>query len=977
MITEKNAREVESDIRQPWQLTAFLPWIIAVVALIVYLATLNHWICPNNLLSVAKVSGWTWQPELYGPLYWLVTYPFRWLPVTLIPLGLNLLATVCAVLTVALLARSVALLPHDRTHQQRLRETSDFSLLTIRARWLPPVMAGVVCGLQLTFWENATAASSEMLDLLLFAYVIRNVLEYRIDERESWLLRAAFVYGLAIPGNWAMIGFFPLFIVALVWIKGLSFFDLRFLGTMAVCGLFGLLLYLLLPLMQMNGKFVQVPFWAALKANIGSQKNVLAMLLNKGTILHGDQPLWVLSLFAFVPLLLIAIRWPSYFGDTSRMGVGIATWILNLLYGVFLLLCVWVALDPRTSPRNYRPGMPPLLTLYYLSALCVGYFSGYFLLVFGTTPARSRRIPPLLGAINKVVLVGIWFLLLLAPAVLIYRNLPQIRLTNGSMFQRFTSFVSEGLPSQGAVVLSDDPLRTLLLRAAMVHRTANGKYVFVDTGDLKWPQYHRFLRALNGSSWASNSLKERDKVFSDNDLFDLVSQIATTNSLYYLHPSFGYYFERFYLEPHGLVYKLISYPTNSLLAPPLTKELLNENEDRWTSIKRDELKPLLIAMHPSGTSPGFLGNLMDKAHLDPIVNRDASMAGNLYSRSLDYWGVEMQKHHHLAEAAAHFETALELNPENIVAQINLECNKMLQTGREPSSNIPKSIEDQFGKYRNWEEVMRENGPFDEPSFCFEQGRLNARFQLYRQAASQFQRVKELAPHHLSARLWLAQLYIISYLPEEALKLINEIRSQPEVLPIQRTNRTELLFVEASAYLAKNDLKGTQSAVGAMLEKYPEDEDLLATATHVYMSYGQFSNALAIIDRQLKLTPDNPNTLLNKGYACIRLNAFDEAIAPLTKALALETNNYSALLNRAIAYLQGEKLDAAQHDYETLQKVFPTAFQVYFGLGEIYYRKHDTNAAIRNYQLYLTNAPPHNDESQFVTKRIQELSPRSK
>lgn len=973
MITEKNSREIQSDIRQRGQLTAFLPWIIGAAALILYLATLNHWISPDSVLNVAKVSGWTWQPELYGPLYWLITYPFRWLPVALIPVGLNLLATLCAVLTLALLARSVALLPHDRTHQQRLRETSDFSLLTIPARWLPPVMAAAVCGLQLTFWENATAASSEMLDLLLFAYVIRNVLEYRIDERESWLLRAAFVYGLAIPNNWAMIGFFPLFIVALVWIKGLSFFNLRFLGMMAVCGVLGLMLYLLLPLTQMNAKFVQVPFWTALKANIGGQKSILAMFLNKNVILHGDQPLWVLSLFALVPLLLIAIRWPSYFGDTSRMGVGIATSILNLLYGVFLVVCVWVALDPGPSPRNYRVGLPPLLTFYYVGALCVGYFSGHFLLVFGTAPPRSRRIPSLLRAINKVVLVGIWFLLLFAPLVLVYRNLPQIRLTNGPMFQRFTSLVNERLPSQGAVVLSDDPRRTLLLKAAMAQKPAHSKYVLVDTAALKWPQYHRFLKSINGASWPSDPPKEREKLFNDNELLDFVFQISTNNAVYYLHPSFGYYFELFYLEPHGLVYKLASYPTNSLLSPPLTKALLDENETFWSAVERDELKPLLTAMHPSSTAAGFLGSLMDRAHLDPIVNRDALILGSLYSRSLDYWGVEMQKQHRLAEAATHFETALELNPENIVAQINLECNKMLQAGRTPSANVPKSIEDQFGKYRNWEEVMRENGPFDEPNFCFEQGRLHARFQLFRQAAAQFQRAKELAPDHLPTRLWLTRLYILSNMPDEALKLINEIHSQSQTFPIHRTNRTEFLFVEASAYLAKNDLKGAEGAVQAVLQKYPDDEDVLAMAAHAYMTYGRYSNALAAIEQQLKLTPDNASTLVNEGYAFIQLNHFDEAIPPLTKALALETNNYTALLNRAIANLRGKKLDAAQRDYEALQKVFPTAFQVYFGLAEIAYQKSDTNAAIRNYQLYLTNSPPNNLEAKFVTARLQELT----
>ena len=94
---------------------AFLPWLVAGGALAIYLVTLNRWVSLSSLQQVARVSGWTWQPELYGPLFWLVTYPFRWLPAQVIPLALNLFAAVCAALSLALLARSVALLPHDRT----------------------------------------------------------------------------------------------------------------------------------------------------------------------------------------------------------------------------------------------------------------------------------------------------------------------------------------------------------------------------------------------------------------------------------------------------------------------------------------------------------------------------------------------------------------------------------------------------------------------------------------------------------------------------------------------------------------------------------------------------------------------------------------------------------------------------------------------------------------------------------------------
>src|SRR5437660_378178 len=167
---------------------SMLPWWIAAGALVVYVVTLNHWVTFNSLPITAALSGWNWQPELNQPLFWLLTYPLRWLPANMIPLGVNLFSAVCAVLTLALLARSVALLPHDRTEEQRIRERGPNALLSVRSAWLPPLLAAIVCGFQLTFWENATAASGEILNLLLFAYVIRCLLEFRIDGRDSWLL---------------------------------------------------------------------------------------------------------------------------------------------------------------------------------------------------------------------------------------------------------------------------------------------------------------------------------------------------------------------------------------------------------------------------------------------------------------------------------------------------------------------------------------------------------------------------------------------------------------------------------------------------------------------------------------------------------------------------------------------------------------------------------------------------------------------
>lgn len=953
---------------------AILPWVVAAVALLVYLITLNPLVSFASLLSVAKVAGWTWQPELYGPLLWLVTYPFRWLPPAAIPLALNAFSAVCAALTLALLARSVALLPHDRTEEQRLREQSPLSLLSLRAAWLPPLLAVLVCGLQLSFWENATAATGEMFDLLVFAYVVRCLLEFRIDEQEPWLTRGALVCGLGMANNWAMVGFFPLFVVALVWIKGLRFFNSRFLARMTLWGLAGLSLYLLLPLVNSLGNIAPCPFWLALKTNLVAQKGILSLFYTQGR-----QTVLLLSLTSLLPVFILAIRWASYFGDSSRLGVALATFMFHVVHALFLAACIWVALDPPLSPRNKGFGVP-FLTFYYLGALSVGYFSGYFLLVFGGQPSPPKRVPVLLRLINGAVVLAVWGLLLLAPTLLVYRNLPQILVTNGPIYRQFATLLAQGLPPQGAVVLSDDPRRLMLLETLTAQTGAAKKYLFLDTGSLRWPPYHRYLKQRLPRLWPVDVPKQQQTPFGDPDLVRLVADLAVSNAICYLHPSFGYYFEFFHLEPHGLAFTLLPYPTNSIADPPLTPSQIQDNETFWAEADIKAIKPLLAAITSPApkAEPSLMDRLRDRfmarAHLVWDANRDATVLATFYSRGLDYWGVQMQRAGQLAKAQAHFERALELNADNIAARVNLDCSRNLQTGRKPSPESAKSIEDRFGKYRSWPDLLRDNWPFDDPDFCFAQGQIFFQGRLLRQAAHEFERAKTLAPANLAAHLWLAQLYVLGPQPQAALNVTAQIHTQPDLKDVLRTNRNALLMVETSAHLAAKDLAGAGAAVHAALEQCPanEAEGLLATAARVYINYSYHTNALAFLDEQLKINPDNLGALVNKGYVCLQIGAYAQGIPPLTRALLLETNNTAARFNRAILYLRSGDLEAAQRDYEILQQSLPKAYPIYYGLGEIAYQRKDTNAAVRNYQLYLTNAPPGSSEAEFVSARLAEL-----
>ena len=544
-----------------------LPWLLAAAIFGIYWLTLNPWVSLTNYLAVAKTSGWTWQPEVYNPLFFFITYPLRWLPAAQIPGALNLFSAVCAALTLGLLARSVAILPHDRTDAQRNREHSVFSFLTLKSAWLPPVFAVMVCGLQMTFWEQATNCTPEMFDLLLFAFAIWSLLEYRLDERELRLFVAAAVFGAGMSESWALIGFLPLFVGAIIWLRGLAFFNLRFLARMSLCGLAGMLVYLLLPLLAVASHKMPITFWQALRLNLAAQWNVVKIFFIGPEV---RKTLLLLSPASLLPVLLMGIRWKSSFGDSSKLGLALASFMFHVVHAILLALCVWVAFDPPFSPRHLGFGLP-FLTFYYLGALGVGYFSGYFLLIFGKrAEERSRNrqgqrvrreIPDAFPLLNPTILTGVWLFAALTTAGLFYKNLPQIRDANDDTFKTYAKLVSENLPPAGGICLSDDPRRTLFVHAALVREGRAKDFLLLDTASLPVPAYHSYLHKISPQKWPETvSAAEATNGISPLHLISLLAMLAKTNELYYLHPSFGYYFEQFCLEPHGLVYKLNPLP---------------------------------------------------------------------------------------------------------------------------------------------------------------------------------------------------------------------------------------------------------------------------------------------------------------------------------------------------------------------------------------------------------------------------------
>jgi tetratricopeptide (TPR) repeat protein len=110
----------------------------------------------------------------------------------------------------------------------------------------------------------------------------------------------------------------------------------------------------------------------------------------------------------------------------------------------------------------------------------------------------------------------------------------------------------------------------------------------------------------------------------------------------------------------------------------------------------------------------------------------------------------------------------------------------------------------------------------------------------------------------------------------------------------------------------------------------------------------------------------------RGFASLQSGNYAPAIAAMTRTLELVTNSQTARFDRALAYLGSGKLDASRADFLQLQAVQTNSFQLAFGLGEIAWRQHDTNEAIRNYLIYLANARTNTPEATNVMERLRDL-----
>lgn len=935
-----------------------LPVQVALGALVLYGLTLSHGVTLNSLALTAKIAGWDWRPLASHPLLWLLTLPMRLLPAAWVALALNLFSAVCGALTLGILTRSLELLPWFRP----LETLSGWS-----AR-LPVLLAVAVCGLELTFWQNATAGSGEILDLLPLAGAVWCLLEYRVSRDVRWLKAAAVVWGAGMAEDWVMLFTLPFFVGALVWLRKFKFFNLRFILSLAGLGLAGFAIYALLPMA--NGLSPGSPWnlHSAWANSLKETRNILVFIYVGFWKTHRLVAVAIL-LFYLIPLLAILARFGNEDTKNKSPLDRMLIWVFRSVRVGLLLFCVWLAFNPNFGPRQIMAqqihvGLP-MLTVDYLNALCVGFLTGNFLLIprreeslrrqkLGRRLARfmERATAPLLTTLLAVITLG-----------LSARNLPAIVLVNRQPLVQFGEFALHNLPPGSGIVISDNPEMLEVFQAAQAQSGDKHDWLPLDTLSLPVPEYRARLQRQHAGNWLTSTNQQE---LPPEDMLKLVYGRTQTSQVYYLHPSFGYFFEYLYQLPNGSVFELKRLPARAINPPALTAAVLRQNEKIW-----DDQTPQIEALRRAGI-PGkssLVTPVEDFFRLEPVAVGQVGQLKEWYSMFLNDWGVELQRNGQLPAAQRRFSQALELNTNNWIALVNLQCNTNLQAGTNMALGNAAGFVQQGGSSKQLELFMKRLGPLDDPSFCVFLGNHYQESGLPRLAMQQFGRVHELVPEALIPQFTLARLEVLSGLPDQAMTLINQLRSEEKKLPPNADLDVQLALLETGVWLSQTNFTRAGNVLQTVVQRHPDDDQIVNRVAQTYTSFGDFTNAEQLVNRLLTRNPENISALLTQSGIFLQTARAGLALPVLNHILSL-TNLPDAKLNRAIAYIQVSNYPAATADCLEMDNSLPKCYLAEYRLAQIAVLQHDTNQAVHYLQICLTNAPPGTPLWREVQARLQ-------
>lgn len=969
----------------------WFPALFAFGFFILYLSFISTGITLRNASSVARWLGWEGDLIYQSPLMALLGTVAKIMPIASQPAMLSILTSACAAGALFFLARSVMLLPYIQPHTQRLVPfPHQYECLPPQIIWMPALMAMLVCGPLPSFWEHATIPTGESLDLLLFAVCVWCLLEFRQSRAVTWLKRLAFLFGLAVTNNAAMLAYFPFFLVATIWMAGRELagwvkipptspsrlraepetnsddtdleeeteasrnfvINWRLLRQVALWGMAGLLFYFTLPLFHLVASTTENSIWRELKLCLSAQKTAL---------LGASRPLaLLLSAPVLLMLAFIGIRWHFDMSIWRREKRFLLCVVFHVAHALLLAVSVYLMLDHRFGFRTLSRGLA-YLPLYYLNALVLTYSAGYFLLLVTTRPAkdegdeedvdlyRDRKL------FRRTLIASLWVVMFGLGIYAYVRSLPVVQQNHADYLSNYGQTTARSLPPAGAILLGDDLTTLTTVRFALAKSGSKCLPIYVPA--LGLPQYHYFLARKYPDRWPAPGTNIIAGTMDSQYPMQLLMKLAQTNTLYALQPLYGLPGEYFKSLPNNLVYKLTPRPTNPLTRIPLTPQEAEDNRKFWGGYRISELSRIgeNLKKTPAKISP------------------EAAAMASLYSRTINFLGVTLQRQNELKAAGECFELASRLNPKNYVASLNKNYNTEWQTNGHPSAltrgEAPTWLKNFLAQWRG---VLTVFGPPDEPHGCFALGTRLQTAGWHRQASEELSRTIFFDPQSLLPHLLLAASLNAEGAPDETLKVIADMRRELRFRTNQLADSFLVTELEAWAYQAKKNYSQADQLMLDLIAKTPTDLRPLNTLMQFFLRRGDLAKAENILATREKYFATNFNFLVNiASVKLLRTNAA-AALPYLERAAIIQSTNAALLNNRGLAFLGLKRFDEALKDFEAMRQLGGISPLVLYGLGEAHYQKQDYKKSRDYFENFLKMTTTDNQDRAKVVDRLREI-----
>ena len=950
------------------------PLLLGLAALLIYLATLSHDLAVlvslgrlvifGNLELAAKINGWDWLPWENRPLLWVLTLPLRLLPNHWIPCLLNVFSAVGAAGTLVLLAESLQLLPWTNP---------SLAISGWRQR-LPIVLAVLVCGLELNFWQHATIATGEMLDVLVFASAVFCVLKHRATQDFRWLHASAFIWGLGMAENWMMILTLPVFVITIFATNPFQMLDKQFVLRLAGWGLAGFAIFILLPVVNSLAPESPLDFKAAWVNPLLQVRHILSRLLFSFFWLHQGLGFAFLAYYLMPVVAWLLCRFNDEPMNQPTLDQLQIFLIRTLRTGV-LLVCLWAALDPVYGPRyilkNQLHFDLPLLSFDYVIALGTGMLAGNLLTI------GQRNIPPsprpffldfLFFWQERITPIFLIIVTTLTGTLLVSRNQPAISQANQKPLNQLGELAVRSLPPGGGLVFAESESAVLLVifHAAQSHHPEVRGWIPINVSALASKEYRAWLN----HKYPKLELPATNRGnLAPAELRNWIDRQAGSHRVIYLHPSSGYFFEASYLEPRGAVYELKPFVSNVVSPPPPTTAELAENEKLWADTQA-EMESLRLTTTNNHAMANFLANTLK---LEPIHFAQGDILKSWYSQALNSRGVQLQRTGRLPEAAECFSRAIKLNELNWVARLNHFANTNLQAGNALNLADAPRMSEKIPNASLANQLLGQFGPADEPAYCFVLGNAFGHAKLLRQAMQQFERAAALAPGEAAPKFALTSLYIRTHLDRQAEAMIQQLHEQIGAWPAANPAHLKLSSLEANYFQSQTNLAATRQILSDLIPSHLDDINGLENIVQAYISMQDFAEAEAAFDHHLANLPNNPFLLQAKSEILIQSGQAGAAIPVLDQLLEL-TNYPPAKFNRAIAFLRTSNYAAAQADFLDLTNTPAISSSVEYGLAESALGFGETNRATQYLKKCMADSPRNSIVWLKASTKLKELQP---